>query len=75
MRFGNMTAKQLRFYRGPIWTARCRIHHRHTGNVVPYDFQERTLEQLVDQVKRARRHLGDVLTENVFCYPGLSIYG
>lgn len=64
--FYEMTAAELRAYRGPVFTARCLIRHRLSGNVHPHDFEEPTRELLEATVSSAQSDLGVMVSREDF---------
>jgi hypothetical protein len=60
--FNQMTADELAAYDGPVYTARCTLRHRHTGTIVPHDFEAPTRELRDKTVADVCRDLGQLLT-------------
>ena len=62
--FYQMTADELANYTGDVWTARCIVRHKTTGNDVAHDMQAPTRDMLVDLVRDIARRLGSVVAES-----------
>jgi len=60
--FNLMTSAELRAYAGPVYIARCTVHHLRTGHEVPHDVEAPTARDRDRLVHQLAAHYGPILS-------------